>query len=122
MCGSLLVLLAALSASPPPVAVTVSRRAGLSRPAALDVANQVAAALRSGGVQVALSPPEVSQRLKGVTDPETCEGRAECLTLLATKLEVGVVVAVEIGAVGRSVAIHLEALEIKDARLSLIHI
>ncbi|MBI5546168.1 MAG: hypothetical protein HY901_19940 [Deltaproteobacteria bacterium] len=96
------------------VAVLIIRRAGLPRPPANDLAVRVANGLRAAGVRVPRSTAELLVDLKkaAVADPESCVGDKRCAQALGAKLRVGAVVGIEVGALGLSVAIHLEALSV----------
>jgi hypothetical protein len=116
----LLALFAALSgAAPaePTIAVVVVRRAALPRAPATDVANQVAMALQSSGMAVGLPPDVVEQKLRKLgVEAESCEGVKECVVAVGTKLGAQIIVAVELGALGKSVAIHLDAITIPEGK------
>jgi hypothetical protein len=121
MNASLLMLLASLASAQPPapptVAVLVVRRSVVTRAAAEEVASQVAQAVQAAGVAVALPPAVARKKLAeyGV-EAESCEGARECVASLGSKLGAQVVVAVELGSVGQSVAIHLEVSAMLDGR------
>ena len=122
----LVTLLASLAAAPAPAGPTatvlVVRRASLAKAAASDVASQVASALQSSGVPVELSPATAAQKLKQLgVESEACEGVKECVLALGSKLGVQMVVAIELGALGRSVAIHLDVLTVPEGRQMAQH-
>ena len=118
---ALLTLLAALSgaaSTSPSLAVVVVRRAALAKGAAADIATEVTAALQAAGVVVDTPPAAVAQKLKaaGLPESESCDGAKMCVMGMGGKLGVQVLVAIEVGALGKSVAIHLEALTIPDGK------
>ena len=117
----LALLAAALCGAPtsnPSLAVVVVRRASLAKAAADNVAVEVTAALQAAGVVVDTPPSAVAQKLKAANLPEseTCEGAKLCVLGMGGKLGVAALVAIEAGALGKSVAIHLEAVTIPEGK------
>jgi hypothetical protein len=108
------VLLAVLCAAPaaPSSAVVLSRRAELPAKEALQAAKRVHEALAASSVKLVADPAAVAASLKaaGVADSASCDGKLECAARLAGLLGVPVLVTVEVGALGKSLAMHLEAI------------
>ena len=111
----LLPLLAALAAAPvaPGAAVVVTRRAGLTEAQSAVLAQQVHAGLARAGVRPTLTPEEAIAKLPPlqITDRAFCDGRRDCVARLGVLLGVAVVVVVEVGRLGETVAMHLEAVD-----------
>lgn len=112
-----LVLIATLAAgttSEPCAGATavVTRRVGLTGAEGLELAEKISAHLAAAGLAMQLEPKEVASRLAaaGISDGASCEGKKPCALDLGTILGVCAIVAVELGALSTSVAIHLEAL------------
>jgi hypothetical protein len=113
-------LVAALSAAPAPeplVAVVVVQRASVEKDAANGVAEQVAAGLRAAGVPVGMTQSDAAKKLEKLgVESESCEGVKECIVSLGTKLGAQIVVAVHLGGMGNSVAVHLDGLSVRDGK------
>lgn len=112
-----LVLVATLAADGAPepcagVTAVVTRRVGLTGVEGFELAEKISAQLAAAGLPMRLEPKEVADRLAaaGISDGASCEGKRACALDLGTILGVCAIVAVELGALSTSVAIHLEAL------------
>ena len=84
--------------------VVVSRRSGVAKPAALDLARVLSQALAERGVP---TPTPVD-------DATSCNAKVPCLVDLAQKKGVGVLVAVEAGSALDDVVLHVEALSVEE--------
>jgi hypothetical protein len=120
----MLALLVALTVSqaptppPPPIdhgpnrlAVVVSRRTGLTVGRGLELADAVAQALEANGLAVTLRASDAAAALARAAVPDTagCEGEPGCLSRLAGRLQVRVVVGVGLAQVVDDVAVRLLA-------------
>ncbi|MBI3180685.1 MAG: hypothetical protein HYZ28_00935 [Myxococcales bacterium] len=103
----------ATAARPSGVAVVVTRRTGLSPEEGLAIAETLSRRLASAGVLVAFGPREANARLggHGISDTASCDGEPACALNVAVLLGTPLVVAVEIGALRKSAAIHVEVRE-----------
>ncbi len=84
--------------------VVVSRRSGVAKPQALDLARTLATALAERGVP---TPTPVD-------DASSCAAKVPCLVDLAQKKGVSVLVAVEAGSALDDVVLHVEALSVEE--------
>jgi hypothetical protein len=84
--------------------VVVTRRSGVARPQALELARTLSAALKERGVPNPTAPD----------DGSSCNAKVPCLVDLATKKGVSVLVTVEAGSALDDVVLHCEALSIEE--------
>lgn len=95
-----------------PVAVVmVSKRPG-AEPVAKKITDRVLESFKREGVTPLLDDAATVKELKaaGFSDPRSCQGTRACVSKLAILLGAkAVVVAVDVGKVGKTLAIHLEA-------------
>ncbi|MBL8950327.1 MAG: hypothetical protein JNK82_06100 [Myxococcaceae bacterium] len=84
--------------------VVVSRRSGVAKPQALEMARNLSAALAERGVPTP-TPAE---------DATSCNAKVPCLVELAQKKGVGVLIAVEAGSALDDVVVHVEALSVEE--------
>lgn len=98
------------------VAVVLVGRSGLSAPDANALADRIASRLQAGALEVAVTPSAAKRKAAaaGISDPASCEGKGACARDLGSLLEASVVVAVELGALRKTVAVHLEAIAVAD--------
>jgi hypothetical protein len=106
----LLVLLAQVSAHDPIAVVISSKRPG-SDTAAQKVATRMTTALASAGFKAPLDDAATVKLLKKQKlNPRDCQGANPCVLKLASALgPTAVLVAVDVGRIGDSLAIHVEA-------------
>jgi hypothetical protein len=121
---TLLLMLAAVEAPAPATSpnavVLVSRRSGVGRAKALEVAWQVYASLTRAGIAFKLGPTEAGDRLADVAavrDSADCEGGRECIARLGRQLDVTVVVAVEAAEAARVYSVHVEAIVVQSGKV-----
>ena len=100
-----------------PIAVLLTRRAGLTAPRALEIASEVAQGLANDGLAISLEPVAASERLgqSAVGDTARCEGRVDCIAGLGKLLGVQRVVGVDLAQVANETALHLVALDLTGA-------
>jgi hypothetical protein len=84
--------------------VVVTRRSGVAKPAALDLARTLSAALTERGVPNP-TPPD---------DAGNCNAKVPCLVELAQKKGVSVLITVEAGSALDDVVLHCEALSVEE--------
>src|SRR5262249_11382901 len=84
--------------------VVVTRRSGVARPAALELARTLSAALTQRGVPNPTPPDEAA----------SCNAKVPCLVDLAQKKGVAVLVTVEAGSALDDVVLHCEALSVEE--------
>jgi hypothetical protein len=108
----------AVPAGPPSAAVLVVRRMGVSPEDALERARQISKALAGLGVAV-VDPDFAVRRLieQGRADPTSCGGQAACAVELGKRVGAEAVVAMEVGALRKTLAVHLEAVRISDGKV-----
>lgn len=95
-----------------PVGVVLTSRRANTDAFAPKIAAKVGEVLKREGVAEVLDDTRTSKELKaaGFSDPRTCNGGATCSARLAVLLGPrAILVGVDIGKVGKSLAIHLEA-------------
>ena len=114
-----LVAVVLAQSSQPGVAVVISRTTGVTRERAVAVSREVEDVLKAQGVPVAGDAPAWSRRAAcvGENDPATCDGDAACLAKLAGKLEVPIIVGVEVGAIDSDLALRVVAIEAEKGQL-----
>jgi hypothetical protein len=110
-------LLAQTSQGREPIAVLVaSKRPGADASAA-KVAARVSKGLTDEGLARALDPGAAAAQLRQAKlDPRACQGATPCLIKLAAALGPrAVVIGVDVGKIGKSLAVHLEAVAADSA-------
>jgi len=116
------VLLAALLAtslsSAPAPALVVTRREGASAEEAAELVARIHAQLVGGGLGPLMPLEEARQRLErvSISDPAACEGRHDCAVDLGQLLDAPVIIALELGALRRVWAVHLEVFSVTDSK------
>ena len=115
------ILSSALAATPAPqpeVAVVLTRREGMDRDEADGLLLRVRETLAAAGLKEMLAASEQNRRLQdvSVTDTASCEAQRACAVDLGALLRVPVVVAVELGALRRVWAVHLEVLSVAEGK------
>ncbi len=111
--------LAVMSASPPSgVAVVAVGRSGLTQAEAAALVERISAKLSAGGLPLALSAEAVTKKLAaaGISDSASCEGQLSCARDLGAILGVAVVVAIDIGALRKSLTIQIQAVSVRDGK------
>jgi hypothetical protein len=84
--------------------VVVTKRSGVSKAAALDLARTLSETLAAKGVPTAKTPGDLT----------SCNAKLPCLVREATKNQVGMLVTVEAGSVLDDVLVHADALSVDD--------
>ena len=95
-----------------PVAVVMTSKRPGAEAVAPKIAQRVFDSFKREGVSSLLDDPAAAKELKeaGFSDPKSCQGTKACLSKLAILLGPrAVVVGIDVGKVGKSLAIHLEA-------------
>lgn len=106
-----------------PIAVVITSKRPGAEAYAVKMAQRVQEALRREGVTGMMDDAVASRELKaaGFSDPRSCDGGQSCVAKLAVLLGPrAVVVGVDVGKVGKSLAVHLEAMaaDLPDALAS----
>jgi len=110
---ALLVSLAQASDVRTPVAVVVTSKRPGAEASSAKIATRVYDVLKKENVGDLLNDAKATKELKasGFSDPKSCQGTRNCLTKLAVLLGAhAVVIGVDVGKVGKTLAIHLEAI------------
>ena len=123
----LLLLVAAVLAQSPapgrgPVAVLVSSKRAGAEAISPKLAARVFATLTREGLPDLQDDEKTAQQIKaaGFSDARNCQGGSSCLTKLAVLLGAhAVVVGVDVGKIGKQLAVHLEALSSAGESLAL---
>src|SRR5690349_14562205 len=102
-------VLASASPSAPSVVVLVSGLRGVEAGGARELAESISGALSADGFEVALSPQAaVAQlRVSGAPDPVECEGKIDCVSVVARSFAPATAVAIQLGRVGRKVGVQI---------------
>jgi hypothetical protein len=113
------VLVAATLGAPPTYTVAVTRRVGMDAQAAMNLAELFAQALdktKGKPLGTLLSPRAFVATLtsKGMSDPESCAGAADCAVVIARGGGVDRLIAVQIAKVGGDALFDVTALEARD--------
>lgn len=96
-----------------PVGVVLTSKRPGAEAASVKIATRVYDVLKKEGVGGLLNNAQSTKELKanGFSDPRTCQGTRTCLTKLAILLGAkAVVIGVDVGKVGKTLAIHLDAI------------
>ncbi|MEW6431428.1 MAG: hypothetical protein AB1730_07940 [Myxococcota bacterium] len=96
-----------------PVGVVLTSRRPGAEAASVKIAGRVFDVLKKEGVGGLLNNAQTTRELKegGFSDPRTCQGTRSCLSKLAILLGAkAVVIGVDVGKVGKTLAIHLDAI------------
>jgi hypothetical protein len=96
-----------------PVGVVLTSKRPGAEAVSVKIATRVYDVLRKEGVGGLMNNAETTKELKasGFADPRTCQGTRACLTKLAILLGAkAVVIGVDVGKVGNTLAIHLDAI------------
>lgn len=96
-----------------PVAVVLTSKRPGAEAASVKIAGRVFDVLKKEGVGALMNNAQSTKELKanGFSDPRTCQGTRSCLTKLAILLGAkAVVIGVDVGKVGKTLAIHLDAI------------
>lgn len=123
MLSLILVLAVGQTAPRGPVAVVIdSKRAGADAFSA-KVATRIHSAIGNQGVDAPLDNDDAVKKLKaaGYSDPRNCQAGLACLGRLAKLLgPKGVVVGVDVAKIGKSLAVHLEAVSADGESLAVV--
>lgn len=100
------------------IAVLVVRRVNLPTTETTKIADRFTDKLSSAGINVVYNTVKGSLTLsrQGIANTESCEGKIECVTNLGSLLRVSTVVALEFGALRRSIALHATVVSIPDGK------
>lgn len=96
-----------------PVGVVLTSKRPGAEAASVKIATRVFDVLKKEGVGGLLNNAQSTKELKanGFSDPRTCQGTRSCLSKLAILLGAkAVVIGVDVGKVGKTLAIHLDAI------------
>ena len=96
-----------------PVGVVLTSKRPGAEAASVKIATRVYDVLKKEGVGGLMNNAQSTKELKanGFSDPRTCQGTRTCLTKLAILLGAkAVVIGVDVGKVGKTLAIHLDAI------------
>lgn len=96
-----------------PVAVVLTSKRPGAEAASVKIATRVYEVLKKEQVGGLLNAKDAAKELKasGFSDPRTCQGTRACLSKLAVLLGAkAVVIGVDVGKVGKTLAIHLDAI------------
>jgi hypothetical protein len=96
-----------------PVGVVLTSNRPGAEAVSVKIATRVYDVLRKEGVGGLMNHAETAKELKasGFSDPRTCQGTRACLTKLAILLGAkAVVIGVDVGKIGKTLAIHLDAI------------
>ena len=106
-------VLAQAQESRAPVAVVITSKRPGAEAVAAKIAARVQETLKREGVGGLMDDATAAKELKaaGFSDPRSCDGGQSCITKLAVLLGPrAVVVGVDVGKIGKNLAIHLEAI------------
>lgn len=96
-----------------PVGVVLTSKRPGAEAASVKIAGRVFDVLKKEGVGGLMNNAQTTKELKanGFSDPRTCQGTRSCLSKLAILLGAkAVVIGVDVGKVGKTLAIHLDAI------------
>jgi len=102
------------------VAMLIVRRPGMSEAQANDIAQHVATSMTAVGINIVIDSENSAKKLKGngyeLAETAAGVGKPKILAYFGTLLGVTTIVTMEVGALNKTVAIHLEVVNVADGK------